>query len=122
MSDINVSWFEIPTGNLDKAQAFYTEVLRREMGELPGPDGTPMRVFLGENGANGALLPKEPGCEPGSSGPRLYLNCPDINAAIGRVEAAGGGVVSEKTAIGPHGFVATFADLDGNLISLHHPS
>lgn len=122
MSDVNVSWFEVPTKDLNKAKAFYTEVLGREMGELPGPQGAPMHVFMGENGANGALLPAEPGCQPGTAGPRIYLNCPDINAAIGRVEAAGGSVVAEKTAIGPHGFIATFADLDGNWVSLHHSS
>ncbi len=122
MSDVSVNWFEIPTNNLAKAKAFYTQVLAREMGELPGPDGGAMTVFMADDGPAGALLPAEPGSEPGSSGPRLYLNCPDMDSAIGRVAAAGGKVLSEKTAIGPHGFIATFSDPDGNVVALHHDS
>lgn len=119
MSDTTINWFEIPTSNVDKAKTFYEAVLGVALGEIPGPDGDAMQVFMGPEGPTGTLIQAAEGIQPGAVGTRLYLNCADIDAALGRVANAGGKVVTAKTPIGPYGFMASLEDLDGNLVALH---
>ena len=120
MSDTTINWFEIPSNNVADAVGFYARVLGVELGEIPGPDGAPMHVFMGAEGPTGALVAADATDVPGSAGPRVYLNCADIPAALARAAEAGGRIVSEETAIGPYGFIGRFTDLDGNVVALHH--
>ena len=83
---------------------------------MPGPDGE-MHVFLGSDGPVGAL--STDGVTPESGGVIVYLESDDIDAALGRVAAAGGTVVQERTSIGPYGFVGQFQDSEGNTLALH---
>lgn len=117
MSNVSVNWFEIPVSDVTKAATFYGTVLGSDLGEMPGPDGIAMRVFMGAEGPCGAL--NSGAGKPGATGPTLYLNCDDIDAAIGRVAAAGGKVISKKSPIGPYGFMGQLQDLDGNVVALH---
>ena len=55
MSNVSVNWFEIPVSDVSKAAAFYGAVLGNDLGEMPGPDGVAMRVFMGAEGPCGAL-------------------------------------------------------------------
>mgnify|MGYP002780028159 CR=1 FL=1 len=114
--------FEIPVADMPRAIAFYQRVfdvtLRRE-----AVDGYDMAFFPrhdGRPGASGALA-KGDVYVPGRSGPILYFDVPDIDAALGRAVAAGGAVLYEKTDIGAHGFVAEFGDSEGNRIGLAQP-
>lgn len=119
MSDVSVNWFEIPVTDLKRAAGFYSAVLDRELGDIDGPDG-PMKVFLGAEGPAGTFT--ETDSSPSDGGTVVYLNCPDIDAALGRVAAAGGKVVQEKTSIGPFGFIGHLIDTEGNRIALHFNS
>ncbi len=119
MSEVTINWFEIPATNVAAAVGFYEAVLGISLGEMPGPEGEAMRVFMTAEGPSGALVAAGDGMQPGANGPRVYLNCPDIDAALGRVASAGGKVVSERTPIGPHGFIGSLEDPDGNLVALH---
>ena len=114
MSNVAVNWFEIPVADKGRAAEFYGNVLGEPLGTMDGPDG-PMSVFMGAEGPAGALI--EGPCVDG--GVRVYLNCDDIDAALGRVAAAGGRVTQERTSIGPFGFIATLIDTEGNTVSLH---
>jgi predicted enzyme related to lactoylglutathione lyase len=55
------------------------------------------------------------------SGIRIYLDCtPGIDAALARVEAAGGAIVAVKSALPPGmGFIAHLRDTEGNEVGLH---
>jgi hypothetical protein len=61
------------------------------------------------------------GHQPGTSGTVVYLNAdPDLDAALARVEPAGGKVVVPKTALPPGmGHYARIQDTEGNLVGLH---
>ena len=116
MTDIAVNWFEIPVTDLTRAAKFYATVLNRELTIMDGPDG-PMQVFMGDDGPAGALIQS---AEPiAAQGVLVYLNCPDIDAAIDRVAAAGGAVEMTRTSIGEYGYTAQFIDSEVNRIALH---
>ncbi len=117
-----INWFEIPSQNLDRAVPFYERglgvTLRRETF-----GGVPHAVFQVEGGDGAAVsgaLVASPDLRPGAAGALIYLNAPDgVEACLRRVEAGGGTIVAPTTAIGPHGWIGIFKDLDGNLIGLH---
>lgn len=119
----SVTWFEIPVNDLARATAFYSKVLDLEMSGVTFGE-TKMSLFpvAGEHDfpvVHGALVAGQ-GYEPGPSGALLYLNGgADLAVPLGRVEAAGGKVLTGKTAIGEHGFMAVFLDTEGNRVALH---
>lgn len=115
---VGVNWFEIPATDLERAVGFYSTVLGTELGEIPGPRGELLKVFMGAEGPSGALMSGE-GYTPGSSGPLVYLGCDDINAVLGRVAAAGGQVLQEHMPIGEYGAIGMFVDSEGNRVALH---
>ena len=71
-------------------------------------------------------MPKEPGAINGGILPRpkeaphptLYVAVPSVNAAIKKVEGAGGRVVTPHTPIPGMGAYARIADTEGNVIGL----
>lgn len=113
---VTVDWFEIPVTDVARATEFYGVVLGAELGSMEGPDGD-MRVFNGEQGPAGALLPVA--TAPVAGGVTIYLGCDDIDAALQRAAAAGGAIEQTKTSIGPHGFIGRFTDTEGNSVALH---
>jgi predicted enzyme related to lactoylglutathione lyase len=115
-----INWFEIPVLAYDRAVRFYSEVL-----------GVTLQPFE-MNGAKMAFFPYDPkkgvggsltcgdGYEPSDKGSLVYLNGgDDLAVPLSRVEPAGGSVVMPKTSIGEHGFIAVFADSEGNRVALH---
>ncbi len=115
---IAINWFEIPAKDVGRAVEFYGSVLTTTIGEIPGPGGDPLKVFMGADGPCGAIMAGE-GYAPGSDGPLVYFGCDDIDAVLGRVTAAGGEVLQEKMAIGDYGAIGLFKDSEGNRIALH---
>ncbi len=116
-----VSWFEIYVSDMDRAAAFYTTVIGKELMELPSPDEGRMKAFpMEEGGANssGAIV-KHPMGQPGPGGTMVYFDCDDVANEAGRVEAAGGKVMMPKTSIGEYGFIAMFEDTEGNVVGLY---
>jgi predicted enzyme related to lactoylglutathione lyase len=114
-----IDWFEIPTTNLDRAAKFYETVLSvRLRHETFG--GVPQAMLLGEKGAPGGALIQDPRRKPNPEGTIVYLNAgKDLDACIDRVTKAGGRVILPRTDIGEPGYIAIFADPDGNTVGLH---
>jgi len=115
-----INWFEIPAKNLERAKAFYEDVLSIEMA-LPFPD---MKYALFpadmQNGEIGGGLVQEEGYEPSQQGALIYLNGgDDLDIPLSKVEAAGGKVIMPKTSIGPNGFMGHFIDTEGNRVAFH---
>lgn len=116
-----LNWFEIPVRDLDGAAAFYAAVLG--VPALPRDEPQPGRcmAFLPSDGAGvgGALVASATGT-PAAAGTTVYLNADGrIDAAAGRVSAAGGTVVMPVTDIGRWGRIALFSDPEGNVVGLH---
>jgi predicted enzyme related to lactoylglutathione lyase len=125
MKDHAISWFEIPTEDLDRAQKFYEAIFEIQMIPMEFP-GFKMRLFPisnPETGIGGALVKTNPGfyIPSESHGPLIYLNAnPDVEIVLSRVENAGGKVTVPKTLISEeHGYMGVFIDSEGNRIAVH---
>ena len=118
-----ISWFEIPTADLNRAQAFYEAILDVKLTALD-LDNFKMRMFPvdDQSGIGGALVHHPEFYKPsGTDGPLIYLNAnPDLQKALDKVEKAGGKIIIPKTQISPeYGQMAVFNDTEGNRIALH---
>jgi uncharacterized protein len=118
-----ISWFEIPTTQLEQAQAFYETVLGVAMRrEAMGPSQAAVFPYDKAAGAtSGALMMGPTAPKLGNGGSLLYLNAnPSLDAALARVAPAGGQVALPRQALPPGmGFFAHITDLDGNRVGLH---
>ncbi|MFT4173623.1 MAG: VOC family protein [Rhodocyclaceae bacterium] len=117
-----VNWFEIPVSDFARARAFYQRVLDVD---LPIEDMHGLRMALlpyREPGVGGCLIQMEQ-MKPGPDGVRPYLNGgADLRPMLARVEAAGGSIVLPRQQVSPEiGYIALFADTEGNIIGLHSP-
>jgi predicted enzyme related to lactoylglutathione lyase len=119
-----ISWFEIPSTDIDRAQRFYEAIFGISMVPM-GMANFKMRMFPLDNpmeGVGGALIQTDGFHVPSATdGPLIYLNGnPDVQGILDRVEAAGGKIMVPKTEISPeYGFMAVFTDTEGNRIGLH---
>jgi uncharacterized protein len=119
-----ISWFEIPTSDLSRAQIFYEKIFDVKLTPLDTPN-IKMRMFPLEDpmaGVGGAIVDSG-GFHRASAteGPLIYLNGnPDVQIILDRVEKAGGKIAVPKTQISPeHGYMGVFIDTEGNRIGLH---
>jgi len=116
-----VSWFEIPSTQLNQAQAFYEAVLGCNMRREPmGPSEGAVFPYEGD-GVGGALIAGPTAPAPGAGGTLIYLDAsPSLDAALARATAAGGRIALPRQALPPGlGFFAHITDLDGNRVGLH---
>jgi uncharacterized protein len=117
-----ISWFEIPTTNLDRAQRFYETILGIQLIKLDLPN-IKMRMFPLEDqdGVGGSLCDSGGFHKPSATeGPLLYLNAnPDVQQVLDRVESAGGKILVPKTEISEFGHMAVIIDSEGNRIAFH---
>ncbi|HET9826843.1 MAG TPA: VOC family protein [Chitinophagaceae bacterium] len=118
-----ISWFEIPTLDLERAQKFYETIFGISLISLD-LQNLKMRMFPMENqmSGGGALCYNKEFYKPSSTeGPLIYLNGnPDVQNILDKVEAAGGKILVPKTQISPeYGYMAIMIDTEGNRIALH---
>ena len=117
-----ITWFEIPSTQLDKAQAFYEAVLECKMRREPmGPSQGAVFPYDAEEGVGGAILAGPTAPAPASGGTLIYLDAsPSLDAALARAVKAGGKVALPRQALPPGlGYFAHITDLDGNRVGLH---
>jgi uncharacterized protein len=117
-----ISWFEIPTTDIDRAARFYETILGISIFPMDFPN-IKMRMFPMEaDGVGGALVDSGGFHLPSDThGPLVYLNAdPDVQLVLDRVQAAGGSILVPKTQISPeYGYMAVIIDTEGNRIALH---
>ena len=119
-----ISWFEIPTTDINRAQQFYETIFGISMTPMDLPN-IKMRMFPLDDMMTqvGGALVDSGGFHNASAtdGPLIYLNAnPDVQNVLDKVEAAGGKIVVPKTEISPeYGFMGVFIDTEGNRIGLH---
>lgn len=119
-----VSWFEIPTKDLGRAQKFYEAIFQMKMVSLD-IEQIKMRMFPVETpeSIGGALVYNDQFYKSSpTDGPLVYLNGnPDVQIVLDRIEAAGGKILVPKTMISPeYGYMAMFIDTEGNRVALHN--
>jgi len=119
-----ISWFEIPTHDIDRAANFYEAIFNVSLIPLDLQQ-LKMRMFPVEDpgkGVGGALCYNKEFYKPSATdGPLIYLNGnPDVQNILDKVEPAGGKIVVPKTQISPeYGYMAVFIDTEGNRVALH---
>ncbi len=121
-----ISWFEIPSTDLDRAAKFYETIFDTSLVPLDMPN-IKMRMFPLEDmmtGVGGAIVNSGDFHIPSKTdGPLIYLNAnPDVQNVLDKIEAAGGKVIVPKTGIGEYGFMGVFIDTEGNRIAVHSVS
>ncbi|HLG38759.1 MAG TPA: VOC family protein [Chitinophagaceae bacterium] len=118
----SLNWFEIPVTDMPRAKHFYQVIFSQHMDETEMM-GMRMAMFPGENGdgkAHGALVQSEYH-KPSMEGVTIYLNGdPDLSSVLEKIEPMGGKVLMPKTYIADDiGYMAFFADTEGNKVALH---
>ena len=111
--------FEVPVTDMDRAVAFYQDVLGLEL-HRQTVDGYEMAFFPRDDlqpGASGALA-KGDAYTPSHDGSIIYFDVIDIDTALARVIARGSRVLYAKKNLGEAGYVAEFEDSEGNRVGL----
>lgn len=121
-----ISWFEIPSTDLDRATKFYETIFSLQLTPMD-IQNIRMRMFPIEDmsGIGGAVVDSGGFHKPSATdGPLIYLNGnPDLQKVLDKVEDAGGKVLVPKTEITPeYGSMAVIIDTEGNRIGLHSVS
>ncbi len=114
-----VTWFDLPVTDMNRAKAFYESVLQISLSSFDAGQVKFAR-FPDRNDANGAAgqLIQNPGSKPSGQGTVVYFAVEDIDAAITRIQAAGGTVVQPKFSMGNLGDICLFLDTEGNMVGL----
>jgi predicted enzyme related to lactoylglutathione lyase len=118
-----ISWFEIPSADLDRATKFYETLFDVKLTVMDTAN-LKMRTFPVTdmmNHISGAVVQSDFHKPSGTDGVLIYLNGnPDVQHILDRVEAAGGKIMVPKTEISPeYGYMAVMIDTEGNRIGLH---
>src|SRR5271156_5041911 len=100
-----------PVSDLAKAKAVYTALLG-----MPPQSDSAYYVGYDAAGQHIGLVPG--GGQQGMTSPVAYWHVSDIEAKLAQVTAAGGSVNEEPRDVGGGRRVATFTDLDGNVLGL----
>lgn len=111
--------FEIPVTDMDRAVAFYQDVLGLEL-HRETVDGYEMAFFPRHDdlpGSSGALA-KGDVYKPSHDGSIIYFDVADIDAVLAQAAARGSQILYAKKDIGEAGYVAEFEDSEGNRIAL----
>ncbi|HEV7349263.1 VOC family protein [Telluribacter sp.] len=110
-----ISWFEIPTSDINRAAQFYGALLATDLSVL---DLGALKMVLLPDG--GALVQHPTAYHPSHEGPLLYLDGgEDMTELLSRVEIAGGRIIREKTQVSPSfGYMALFEDTEGNRLAI----
>ncbi len=120
----SISWFEIPSTDINRAQKFYEAIFDIKMISIDYPHQ--MKVFPTENPMNitGAICFNSEFYTPSEKGTLVYLNGnPDVQKILDKIEDAGGKIVVQKLEVSAeHGHIAVFIDTEGNRVGLHSVS
>jgi uncharacterized protein len=113
------AYFEIPVNDMDRAVAFYSELLGTDF-ERETVDGYEMALFPYDehaHGASGALAMGDV-YVPSRNGPIIYFSVLDIDAALARAQRLNAPILFEKKEVSAGTFVAEVGDSEGNRIAL----
>jgi predicted enzyme related to lactoylglutathione lyase len=114
--------FEIPFDNKQRAMNFYSQIFGWRLQDIPE-----MKYVIANTvDVDDKQMPKESGAINGgmmerpkeAPHPAIYVGVKSVDAAIQKVKAAGGSVVTPRTPIPGMGAYARITDTEGNIIGL----
>lgn len=118
----NITWFDVPVTDLDRAIRFYSAVLGSPatkektgsipIGMLPTPDGQKMGCLVSGSAA-----------KPSLDGVMVWFDVEGrLKESVKAAAANGGKILGDIHAIGEFGFRAEIQDSEGNRIALYSSS
>ncbi len=112
-----VAWFEVSSGNHERAQKFYAELFGWTVNVDPSMGGYGIvDTGAGEQAIGGGIGPAE---SPGDAGVKIYMGVDDLDTYLMRAAELGGKQVVPPTDLpGDFGTIAVIADPDGNPVGL----
>jgi predicted enzyme related to lactoylglutathione lyase len=112
-----ITWFEIPTANLARAQRFYERILGLPLGAVEFA-GENIVIFPAQDGGVKGCLVET--AHPSPHGTLIYLSVDGrIDQALELTVTSGGRVDAPKSELAGVGFVARIIDSEGNRVGLH---
>jgi uncharacterized protein len=115
-----LTWFDIPVLDIQRARAFYENVLQVKLNEQSDA-GDPILIFPHPQESIGGALIRRAERQPATGGTMVYLRVEGaVSAAEDRVSQAGGAVIVPKMRI-PNvpGEIFVMKDTEGNTIGVH---
>jgi len=109
---------EIPTTDVERSKAFYSELFSWKMNQLPHMDYV---AFETGKGPGGGLLKVQEVLSGGEQNVMVYVFTESIQETMARAAELGGSVIKERTQIPEIGWYALFGDPEGNVIGLFEP-
>ena len=118
-----INWFEIPVTDTSRAKKFYEAIFDIEMKTIE-MNGFEMTFFPSSDNMQGLVsgaLVKGDQHKPSMEGVIIYLNAnPDIQVIIDRIKANCGNIIMPRKLVNEQvGYIAFFADTEGNCLALH---
>ncbi|KAI9861549.1 MAG: hypothetical protein M1813_005159 [Trichoglossum hirsutum] len=118
-------WIEIPATEVSRAKKFYADVFNWTF--KPATETYPESMIAmfsvpdpKLSGLGGGIINvSDAQHKPGKGGSVIYLWVDSIEEALAKIKGAGGSVVQEKSPEGDHGFLAKFADTEGNVHGIY---
>ncbi len=108
---------ELSTTDIEKTRSFYEGIFGWTFQIFPGMETYAMFETPGGPGGGFDAGPNAEG--PSAVGPVLHIEVDDIDAALAKIEEAGGKTVAGKTKISDEfGYYAVFLDNVGNRLGL----
>jgi len=112
----DLTHFEIPADDPDRAKRFYAGLFDWGFQDVPGFEGYHLFTTpVGQEGMGGAIGKR------GESAPeklRTYIHVDSIEATLPKVTELGGTVIEPKAEVPGQGWYAVFADTEGNELAL----
>jgi predicted enzyme related to lactoylglutathione lyase len=117
-----VFYFEIPVTNMDRAVAFYEELMELKL-DRQIVDGYEMALFPFADGAPGATgaLAKGDVYKPSKDGAIIYFQVRDIKSTLEKAQKLGRPTLYPIKDLGDAGYVAEIEDTEGNRLALNQP-
>jgi uncharacterized protein len=116
-----ISWFEIPALDLNRASAFYEQILAVTLnrGDM-GPASLAVFPYDRDHATGGCLM-SSPGLKPSTDGAIVYLNAGDsLDTVLARIAPAGGSVLLPRTELPPGmGAYVHIRDTEGNRVGIY---
>ena len=122
MNQHPVFYFEIPVTDMDRAVAFYEELMGLKL-DRQIVDGYEMALFPFVDGAPGATgaLAKGDVYRPSKDGAIIYFNVRDIKSTLEKAQELGRPILYPVKNVADAGFVAEIEDTEGNRLALNQP-
>jgi uncharacterized protein len=122
MNQHPVFYFEIPVTDMDRAVAFYEELIGLKL-DRQTVDGYEMALFPFADGASGATgaLAKGDVYRPSKDGAIIYFQVRDIKSTVEKAQRLGRPILYPIKDVGDAGFVAEIEDTEGNRLALNQP-